>query len=59
MVFRFVFFFWDSYDSNVGASNIVPEVSDIVLISFNSFLFYTIFRVIFLKYKLYHPINYA
>ena len=38
-VFLFVFF-WDSYDSNVGAFNIVPEVSEIVLISFNSFLFF-------------------
>ena len=38
MVFSFfVFFFWDSYDSNVGAFNIVPEVSEAVLISFNSF----------------------
>ena len=37
MVFLFVFFFWDSYDSNVGAFNIVPEVSEVVLISFNSF----------------------
>ena len=36
MAFLLVFFFWDSYDSNVGAFNIVPEVSDI-LISFNSF----------------------
>ena len=32
--------FWGSYDSNVGAFNIVPEVSEGVLISFNSsFLF--------------------
>ena len=37
MVFLFVFFFWDSYDSNVGAFNSVPEVSEAVLISFNSF----------------------
>ena len=37
MVFLFVFSFWDSYDSSVGAFNIVPEVSEIVLISFNSF----------------------
>ena len=36
MVFLFVFF-WDSYDSNVGAFDIVPEVSEVVLISFNSF----------------------
>ena len=28
MAFIFVFFFWDSYDSNVGAFNIVPEVSE-------------------------------
>ena len=33
MVFLFVFFFWNSYDSNVGVFNIVPEVSEIVLIS--------------------------
>ena len=36
----FVFFFWDSYDLNVGAFNIVPEVSETVLISFNSFFFF-------------------
>ena len=40
MVFLFVFFFWDSYDSNVGAFHIVLEVSEIVLISFNLFLFF-------------------
>ena len=28
MPFLFVFFFWDSYDSNVGAFNIVPEISE-------------------------------
>ena len=39
MVFLFVFFFWDSYDSNVGTFNTVLEVSEIVLISFNSFFF--------------------
>ena len=38
MAFVFVFF-WDSYDLNVGAFNIVPEVSEVVLISFNSFFF--------------------
>ena len=37
MAFLFVFFFWDSYDSNVGAFDIVPEVSEVVLFSFNSF----------------------
>ena len=39
MVFLSVFFF-DSYDSNVGAFNIVPEVSEVVLIYFNSFFFF-------------------
>ena len=29
--FFFVFFFWDSYDLNVGTFNIVPEVSEVVL----------------------------
>ena len=38
--FLFVFFFWDSYDSNIGMFNVVPEVSEIVLISFNSFFFF-------------------
>ena len=37
MSFLFVFFFWDSYDLNVVAFNIVPEISGVVLISFNSF----------------------
>ena len=40
MVFLFAFFFWDSYDSNIGVFNIVPEFSEIVLISFNSFSFF-------------------
>jgi len=40
IAFLFAAFFWDSYDSNVGAFNIIPEVSEVVLISFNSaFLF--------------------
>ena len=33
MAFIFVFF-WDSYDLNVEAFDIVPEVSEVVLISF-------------------------
>ena len=37
MAFLFVFFFWDAYNSNVGAFNIIPEVLEVVLISFNSF----------------------
>ena len=39
MVFLFIFF-WDSFDSNVGALNIVLEVSEIFLISFNLFFFF-------------------
>ena len=39
MAFLFVFFLWDSYDLNVGEFNIVPEVSEVVLISFNYFFF--------------------
>ena len=34
--------FWDFYDSNVGAFKIVPEVSEVVLISFDSFFFFTL-----------------
>ena len=37
MAFLFVFYFWNSYDSNVGVFDIVPEVSEVVIISFNSF----------------------
>ena len=43
MVSPFVFFLWDAYDSNVGAFKIVPEVSEVVLISFNSFFLSTSF----------------
>ena len=39
MVFLFVFF-WDSYDLNAEAFNIVSEVSEIVFISLNSFFFF-------------------
>ena len=45
--FLFVLFFWDSYDSNVGALNIVPEVSEVILISFNSFFFYPLCFIYF------------
>ena len=40
MVFPFVFFFWDSYDLNVGAFHTILEVSEIVRIYFNSFFFF-------------------
>ena len=55
MAFLFVFFFWDSYDSNVGVFNIVPEVSEGVLISFNSFfLFSSLFHIFIPFYLLPH-----
>jgi len=44
MGFLFVFF-WDSYDLNVGEFNIIPEVSEVVLISFRSFFFFPLFLV--------------
>ena len=37
MAFLFVFFFWYSYDLKFGVFGIVPEVSEVVLSSFNSF----------------------
>ena len=37
MMFLLIFFFWDSYYLNVGAFNIVPEISQFALISFYSF----------------------
>ena len=40
MAFLFVFFLWGAYDLNVGEFDIVPEVSDVFLISFNSFVFF-------------------
>jgi len=53
LVFLFVFFFWNSYDSNIGAFNIVPEVSESVLISFNLFFFFPLCFIYF-----YHSIFY-
>ena len=49
--FIFVFFFWDSY-SNVGAFNIVPEVTEVVLISFSFFFFPLCF--IYLHHLIFH-----
>ena len=41
--FLFLFFFWDPYNSNVGAFDIVPEVSETILSSFHSFYFILLF----------------
>ena len=37
--------FWDSYDLNVGVFNIVPKISEVVLISFNSFFFFPLYFI--------------
>ena len=37
--FLFLFFFWDPYNSNVGAFDMVPDVSETVLSSFHSLLY--------------------
>ena len=40
-------FFWDSCDLNVGALDIVPEASEVVLISFDSFFFFPLCFIYF------------
>ena len=45
--FLFLFFFWDSDNSNVGAFDMVPEVSETVLGSFQSFYYILLFRSYF------------
>ena len=45
--FLFLFFFWDPYNSNVGAFDMVPEVSEAVLSSFHSLYFILLFRSYF------------
>ena len=47
MPFLSVFFFWDSYDLNVGPFNIVPVVSEVVIISLNSFFFFPLCLIYF------------
>ena len=42
----FIFVFWDSFDLNVGAFNIVSEISEIVLISFNFFFFFPLCSIL-------------
>ena len=51
-IFSCPFFFWDTYDSNVGVFNIVPEVSEVVLISFNSFFLFSSLLHLFLPFYL-------
>ena len=58
MAFLFVFFFWDSYDLNVGAFDIVLEVSEVFLISFNSFSFFSSLIHLFLPFYLLPHLSY-
>jgi len=44
LILFFFLFFWDPYNSNVGACDIVPEVSETILSSFHSFYFIPLFR---------------
>ena len=44
IVFLFLFFFWDSYYSNVSMFDIVLEFSESILCSFHSFYFILLFR---------------
>ena len=44
--FPFLFFFWEPYNSNVGAFDVVPEVSETVLISFRYFSLFCFLTVI-------------
>ena len=57
MVFLFVFFFWDSYDSMLGSLTL-PQRSLVVLISFNSFFFFSSLFHLFLPFYLLPHLSY-
>ena len=48
--FLFLFFFWNPYNSNVGAFDIVSEVSETIFSSFHCFYFILFFRSYFHQY---------
>ena len=57
--FLFFVFFWDPYNSNLVAFNVVPEITEAVLISFQSFFFilfcgrhfhHSVFQVTYLSF---------
>ena len=54
----FLFLFWDSYYLNDGTFNIVPEVSEVVLISFNSFFLFSSLLPLFLPVYLLPHLSY-
>ena len=45
-------FFWDPYNLNVGAFDIVPEVSETILSSFHFFLLYSALQKLFPSFYL-------
>ena len=47
LTFLFLFFFWDPYNSSVGAFNVVPEISETIFSSSHSFYFILLFRSYF------------
>ena len=51
MVFLFVFFFWDSYDLTLGAFDTVPEVSEVILISFIYLFFLSTSFIFCIRYS--------
>ena len=55
MPFLFVCFFYDTYDSNVRVFNIVPEISEVVPISFNSFYVFPLCFIYF-HHSIFHLI---
>ena len=58
MPFLFIIFFLDSYDLNVGAFYIVPEVSEVVLSSFNSFFIFSFLLHLFSPFYLPSHLSY-
>ena len=52
ILFLFLSFFWDPYNSNVGELDTVSEVSETVLNCFHSFLHYSARQELFLPFYL-------
>ena len=58
MAFLFVLFFWDSYGLSVWAFDIVPEFSEVVVISFNCFFFFSSLLRLFPPFHLLPHLSY-
>ena len=55
LLMSFPFVFWDTFDSNVGVINIVPKISEAVLISFYSFCLFVFSTLLHLFLPFYLP----